>query len=92
LWIKIPSLEIEAEVETVKEKDQESGFHTYPIFDDKRYWARTFTQMNMKANGYVKVASTKIVIDTSDKRANWGINYNDWSGILPHKTFLTQSW
>lgn len=92
ITFNIIPINIKGEVEIVKYKNQESGFNTYPLFKDKRYWAKTFTQMNMEVNGNFSVENEEVEIKSSDKVKRWDANFNDWCGVLPHKTFFTQSW
>jgi len=62
------------------------------LFKDKRYWAKTFTQMNLQVDGKISLEGKPITIHSSDPTQRWDANFNDWAGILPHKTFITQSW
>ena len=48
--------------------------------------------MNMSAKGTINCLGKNFNIDTSDDNSNWSINFNDLSGIFPHKTHLSQVW
>jgi len=88
----VPAIGLEGKISVQKEKNQEGAFHTYPLFQDKRYWARTYCQMNMEVKGHVSTSEGTIMIDSSNEVTRWDANFNDWAGIFPHKTFLIQSW
>lgn len=92
ILFSVKSLGIEAKLTFSKTKDQEFGYTTFPILNDKRYWAQSYVQMNMAAIGNIKVLNQDFIIDTSDETSNWSTNFNDLSGIFPHKTFIQQFW
>jgi len=71
-----------------KIKDQEGGFHTYPIFDDKRYWAKTYTQMNMDTTGGFTSGGNQYSVNTGE----WNSAYTDWSGVFGYQTHFVLSW
>jgi len=48
--------------------------------------------MNMKVSGSVSVEGKSILISSENKEQRWDANFNDWCGVFPHKTFMTQSW
>lgn len=66
--LKVFKLEVEGTVTVTKPKSQKGAFHTYPLWEDKRYWARTYCQMNMDVIGQFKIGDNIININSDNTK------------------------
>lgn len=90
LETQIPAWDFKGDFVISKSKGQEGGFHTVPLYEDKRYWLKNFAQMNLAVDGQFSIGQEKVKVDSQTKR--WNANFNDWSGIFAHKSYFRSTW
>lgn len=87
---KMSALELDVDAVFVKDKKLEGAFQTYPLYFDKRYWHKSYNQMNLVVYGEVKMTDKKSFAITAAK--DFRGSFTDWCGVYGYKSFMMMSW
>jgi hypothetical protein len=90
LETQIPAWDFKGDFKISKSKGQEGGFHTMPLYEDKRYWLKNYAQMNLAVDGHFSIGQEKTLVNSETKP--WSACFNDWSGIFAHKSYFRSTW
>lgn len=90
LEVDVPAWDFKGDFKLGRAKGQEAGFHTVPLFEDKRYWLKNYSQLNLDVTGAFTIGDKKTTVDSEN--TPWDASFNDWSGVFGHKSYFRSTW